>query len=364
MDLTEKDKAKYEAFITKHNKSHFMQSPEWARVKNNWKNEVIVCKDEQGEIKGTLSVLIRKVPFFKSTMMYAPRGPVCDVTDAETFSALIEGAKQKAKKYKSYVLKIDPDVKSENEAFVSMAKKLGFRFKNASKNFEGIQPRFVFRLQVSGKTEETLMETFHSKTRYNIRLAERKGVHVTIGTRADLEKFHEIMVVTGTRDAFVVRSLDYFQRMYDCFAPEHLRLYLAWYNGEIIAGTIAILYGNKVWYLYGASSNEYRNVMPNYLLQYEMMKWALENHCDIYDFRGVSGDVNENNPLYGLYRFKKGFNGEFTEFVGEMDYVFSPVMYFLVEHGEKLYRELRRKLYLLRGQDKGGKKSDENICDK
>jgi len=158
------------------------------------------------------------------------------------------------------------------------------------------------------------------------------------------------MVVTGTRDEFVVRTLEYFEKMYDCMAPDNLRLYLAKYDGKIVAGTLAILYGNKVWYLYGASSNEYRNVMPNYLLQLEMIKWALENKCDIYDFRGISGDIDESNPLYGLYRFKKGFNGKFTEFVGEMDYVFSPFMYFMVEHGEKIYRELRKKIYLLRGQ--------------
>lgn len=350
MITTVKDKKKYEEFITKHYKSHFMQSPMWASVKDNWKNEVIVSEDENGNIKGTLSILIRKVPFFKSTLMYAPRGPVCNIDDEETISELIEGAKQKAKEYKSYVLKIDPDVESENEKFVAMAKKMGFKFKNTSKNFEGIQPRFVFRLDVKDKTEEELMNIFHTKTRYNIRLAVRKGVEVTIGTREDLKTFHDIMVVTGTRDEFVVRTLEYFEKMYDCMAPENLRLYLAHYDGKIVAGTLAILYGNKVWYLYGASSNEYRNVMPNYLLQLEMIKWALENKCDIYDFRGISGDIDESNPLYGLYRFKKGFNGKFTEFVGEMDYVFSPFMYFMVEHGEKLYRELRKKIYLLKGQ--------------
>lgn len=345
-----KDVKKYEAFISKHYKSHFMQSPMWTKVKDNWKNEIIVSEDEEGNIKGALSILIRKVPFFHSTLMYAPRGPVCDIDDRETIAELIEGAKQKAIEYKSYVLKIDPDVEVENEEFVKMAKELGFKFKNASKNFEGIQPRFVFRLDVKDKTEEELMEIFHSKTRYNIRLAVRKGVKVTVGTREDLKTFHDIMVVTGTRDEFVVRTLEYFEKMYDCMAPENLRLYLAHYDGKIVAGTLAILYGNKVWYLYGASSNDYRNVMPNYLLQLEMIKWALENKCDIYDFRGISGDIDETNPLYGLYRFKKGFNGKFTEFVGEMDYVFSPFMYFLVEHGEKSFREIRKRIYLLKGQ--------------
>ena len=350
MITTVTDQEKYNAFIQKNEKSHFMQSPLWAKVKDNWKNEVIVSEDENGNIRGTLSVLIRKVPLFPSTMMYAPRGPVCDVHDRQVIAELVEGAKQIAKKNRSYVLKIDPDVEAEDQQFAAIARDLGFRMKNKSKNFEGIQPRFVFRLDIKGKTPDEVMAGFHSKTRYNIRLAQRKGVVSRIGTREDLKAFHDIMVVTGTRDEFVVRSLDYFQKMYDALGPEHVRLYMAEYQGKPVAGTLAILYGNKVWYLYGASANEARNVMPNYLLQWNMIQWAMENHCDIYDFRGVSGDLDESNPLYGLYRFKKGFNGKFTEFIGEMDYVFSPIMYFLVEHGEKWYRELRKKLYLLRGQ--------------
>ncbi|MDP4094849.1 MAG: peptidoglycan bridge formation glycyltransferase FemA/FemB family protein, partial [Bacillota bacterium] len=106
-----------------------------------------------------------------------------------------------------------------------------------------------------------------------------------------------------------------------------------------------------------ASSNEYRNVMPNYLLQWEMIKWSLESGCEIYDFRGVSGDLDESNPLYGLYKFKKGFNGKFTEFVGEMDYVFKPLIHFAVEKGEKSFREMRRRL-LTRGEKKAVKSEE------
>jgi len=288
--------------------------------------------------------LIRKVPFLNSTLMYSPRGPVCDPHDRETFFRLLEGAKALAKKYKSYVLKLDPDIEREDSGFFEMAKSLGFKVANSSKNFEGIQPRFVFRLDVKGRTEGELMQLFHQKVRYNIRLAVKKGVDVRVGSRSDIPEFHKIMAETGARDKFVIRSIEYFEKMYDCLAPEHMRLYLAYYEGKIVAGTIAVLYGNKCWYLYGASGNEYRNVMPNYLLQWEMIKWALHGGCDIYDFRGVSGDLDESNPLYGLYKFKKGFNGKFTEFIGELDYVFNPLVYFAVEKGEKIFRELRRKL--------------------
>lgn len=351
--LTKENYEKFDKFVSSHTKGSFMQTKMWAKVKDNWINEVVLSEDENGEIKGALSILIRKVPVFKNTIMYAPRGPVCDIHDKETLKELVCGAKELSKKYKSYVLKIDPDVKSSDEEFISIMKELGFVVKGDSKNFEGIQPKYVFRMDIKDKTEEEVFESFHSKTRYNIRLAERKGVTSRIGNHDDLKRFHEIMEETGQRDEFVIRNLEYFEKMYDNMAPENLRVYMASHEGEDIAGTIAIYYGNKVWYLYGASSNAKRNVMPNYLLQWEMIKWAIEKKCDIYDFRGVSGDIDESNPLYGLYRFKKGFNGEFTEFVGEMELIFNKPLNMLVNTTEKTYRELRRRAYLLKGKKNG-----------
>ncbi|MDP4094402.1 MAG: peptidoglycan bridge formation glycyltransferase FemA/FemB family protein, partial [Bacillota bacterium] len=288
---------KYIEFLQAHSKGHFMQSPEWAKVKSNWKNEIIVIEDESGNIKGSMSLLIRKIPVLKYTMMYSPRGPVCDSHDMETLGLLLSEAKKLAKKYKSYTLKLDPDIEVEDVQFEQIMKDLGFKVAPRSKNFEGIQPRFVFRLDIKGKTEDELLQYFHQKVRYNIKLSAKKGVEVKLGTRDDIDEFHRIMQETGARDKFVIRTADYFKKMYDCLAPEHLRLYLAHYDGKIVAGTLALLYGNKVWYLYGASSNEYRNVMPNYLLQWEMIKWSLESGCEIYDFRGVSGDLDESNPL-------------------------------------------------------------------
>ena len=127
---------------------------------------------------------------------------------------------------------------------------------------------------------------------------------------------------------------------------------MAFHEGQPIAGTLAIHYGDKVWYLYGASSNEHRNLMPNYLLQWTMIQWAIETGCRIYDFRGVSGDVSEDNPLYGLYRFKKGFGGEFTEFVGEMDLVLNKPAYLFEEKATSLFKDLRKAVYLFKNRDK------------
>ena len=146
------------------------------------------------------------------------------------------------------------------------------------------------------------------------------------------------MVVTGIRDKFITRPLEYFERMYDCLGPKHMKLLMAIAEGKPISGVIVIIYGNKTWYLYGASSNEYRNLMPNYLLQWEMIKIALGNKSDIYDLRGVPGIADNSN---GLYRFKKGFGAEYTEFVGEVFMEFKPLKYRLYKLSEKIFRNLR-----------------------
>ena len=350
--ITEKTLPEYEAFVQSHPKGNFAQSYLWGKQKPMWQWDAIAVRGEDGAIRGSLAVMTRKVPGIGRTLMYGCRGPVCDLDDRETFSQLLDGAKVLAKKYKSYVIKIDPDVPSSNTAFSSMLQSFGFRAKEGGKNFEAIQPRYVFRLNVEGKTEEELLANFHQKWRYNIRLAERKGVTVRICGKEMVPAFSDLMLTTGVRDGFVTRKPEYFAAMLDNLG-EHARLYMAFDpNDTPIAGTLAIHYGDKVWYLYGASSNEDRNLIPNYLLQWRMIQWAVETNCRIYDFRGVSGDVSEDNPLYGLFRFKQGFGGDFTEFVGEMDLVLSPVIYWAVEHGTSVFKELRKQVYLIRNRGK------------
>ena len=350
--ITEKTLPEYEAFVQSHPKGNFAQSYLWGKQKPMWQWDAIAVRGEDGAIRGSLAVMTRKVPGIGRTLMYGCRGPVCDLDDRETFSQLLDGAKVLAKKYKSYVIKIDPDVPSSNTAFSSMLQSFGFRAKEGGKNFEAIQPRYVFRLNVEGKTEEELLANFHQKWRYNIRLAERKGVTVRICGKEMVPAVSDLMLTTGVRDGFVTRKPEYFAAMLDNLG-EHARLYMAFDpNDTPIAGTLAIHYGDKVWYLYGASSNEHRNLMPNYLLQWRMIQWAVETNCRIYDFRGVSGDVSEDNPLYGLFRFKQGFGGDFTEFVGEMDLVLSPVIYWAVEHGTSVFKELRKQVYLIRNRGK------------
>lgn len=349
--VTKDNLAEYEAFVQSHPKGHFAQSSLWAKQKPAWTWQAIICRGKDGKIKGSIAFLIRKMPVVRKKMMYACRGPVCDLTDRETFEELMEAAKRLAKTEKAYVIKIDPDVPSSDTDFANLLTDSGFQTRDTGKNFEAIQPKYVFRLYLNGRTEEELLASFHQKWRYNIRLAVKKGVEVRICGKEMVSDFARIMVETGVRDNFATRPPEYFAAMLDNLG-EHCRLYMAFHEGKPIAGTLAILYGDKVWYLYGASSNEHRNLMPNYLLQWNMIQWAVENHCRVYDFRGVSGDLSEDNPHYGLYRFKKGFGGEFTEFLGEYDYVLKKASYFIAEKGALAYKGLAAKLYMLKNRKK------------
>jgi lipid II:glycine glycyltransferase (peptidoglycan interpeptide bridge formation enzyme) len=315
-----------------------------------WQWEAIVSRDASGKIKGSLAVLIRKIiPGLPFTMMYGCRGPVTDLDDQETLQDLIDGAKKLARKYHSYVIKIDPDVPSSETGYTKMLEKLGFQLTGGGATFDAIQPQYVFRLNTEGKTSEELLAALPQSTRRKVRAGAKKGVTTKICGKEAVGDFARLMLETGVRDGFVTREESYFANMLDNLG-EHARLYMAYYEGQAIAGTLAIWYGDKVWYLYGASSNEHRNLMPNYMLQWNMIEWAVEQGCRLYDFRGVPGQVGEDHPLYGLYKFKLGFGGDYVEFVGEMDMVLNKPVNWFITTGKPIFMELRKKLYLLKNK--------------
>lgn len=341
-----KEKERYNDFVSNHPRGHFLQLWEWGQVKKGtgWQPlPLIVEKD--GEIRASLLILKRKLPLpgFKKCIFYSPRGPVVDVDSEELYRALFEGARKVAKDHGAIFLKIDPDIEKESQDFEEIIKRCGFRKNETGINFEGVQPNFVFRLDIR-PSEIKLMENMHSKTRYNIRLAKRKGVSIREAKgKEDLKIFYDILLETAERDRFLIRSYEYFEWIWDYLVQNnYAQIFLAEYQGKVVSATLAPVLGEKAWYLYGASSNDFRNVMPNYLIQWAMIQWARKNNCVLYDFRGVSGDMDESNPLYGLYRFKKGFNGELTEFVGEWDMVYSPFFYFLWTRVLPVYRKVSR----------------------
>jgi peptidoglycan pentaglycine glycine transferase (the first glycine) len=175
--------------------------------------------------------------------------------------------------------------------------------------------------------EATLLANMKEKWRYNLRLAERKGVKIREAqTPEDVQAWYTLMQTTSERDQFGIHTLDYYLRAWQIFAPrQQARLFLAEYDGQMLAGIFVTLFARQGTYLYGASSDVHRNLMPNYLLQWEAIRWAKQQGAAQYDFGGISATDNENDPLAGVYRFKRGWGGKVVRFVGCYEHIYHPV---------------------------------------
>jgi lipid II:glycine glycyltransferase (peptidoglycan interpeptide bridge formation enzyme) len=175
------------------------------------------------------------------------------------------------------------------------------------------------------------------KTRYNIRLAARKGV--TIRTTTDLDEFHGLMQVTGKRDGFGVHSREYYRRVFDLFRPRgEVEIFLAEYDGQPLGAVMVFARGRRAWYFYGASNDEERSRMPAYLLQWEAMRWAGRRGCTEYDLWGVPDEDEQaleaqfeirRDGLWGVYRFKRGFGGRLCRAMQTWERVYISALYTL-----------------------------------
>ena len=343
--LSRSDRDSYHQFLDSCPYGHFMQTWEWGEVKRltDWRPTRLGAFRE-GSLAGVVSVLERDLPYVNKPLLYVPAGPCVDYdSDPEIARALLEAVCDLGREKGAVFVKADPVVPAEHPHIEGILREAGFKRLQRGLDFESIQPRFVWQLPLEGKDADDLMKGFHSKTRYNIRLARRKGVEIRAAeSEKDLKRFYEVLRETSSRQSFMIRGYEYYLAIWrEMIERDLARLFLAEYEDQLLAGTMAFITQRHCWYVYGASSNRHRNVMPNYLLQWTMINWALERGCDIYDFRGISGDPSPDNPLYGLYRFKKGFGGYMVEYVGEYDAPLSPALYFLSTRAEPLYRKLR-----------------------
>jgi len=321
--LTPEHYEEYEAFVSTHPAGGFTQSLCWPKVKSNWGFEGVVSRGGDGAIRGAMLVLIQHMPVTGTSFLYAPRGPVCDLHDAGLLADLMAGADRLAEIHKAHTFKVDPDILFSDTQAVDNLKALGFVQSYGPDGFEGIQARFNYRLYLQGRSEDQMLMDLTQGCRRKVRIAQRSGVEVRPVGPEHLDDFVRLMEVTGKRDGFSVRPRAYFQRMLEALG-EHARLYMGFYDGAPVCGALSTNYAGKVCYVYGASDNVHRDVMPNYLMQWEMIRWAIQTGCSVYDFQGVSGDLTEGSHMYGLYKFKRGFNGQLDELAGEFDRVYRP----------------------------------------
>lgn len=303
-------------FLSQHPDSHLLQTGEWGELKSafGWKPVRIITGNDG------VQILFRRLPF-GFTIGYIPKANLEQTLWQETDSV--------CKQNHAVFLKWEPDI--WNDSPLHGGEGLGVR---ASPH--NIQPPRTVIVDIKG-SEEEMLARMKQKTRYNIRLAEKKGV--TVRAWDDIESFHRMMLITGGRDNFGVHTLDYYRRAYELFHPKQVgELLVAEYDGKPLAALFVARNGNRAYYLYGASTDEERNRMPTYLLQWEAMRWAKARGCKEYDLWGVPDEdeatleanfETRHDGLWGVYRFKRGFGGELRRAVQAMDKVYNPLLYWV-----------------------------------
>ncbi len=325
-DINESD---WNSFVAASPRGHVLQSSQWGQLKERfgWQVARLVIED-QGQWLAGAQILFRSLG--PQTIAYVPKGPVADLADDEVTQTLLEALHSLCRQQRAILLKIEPDV-AEDSTLPQRLSELGFR-----PSPQTIQPQCTILLDLTPQADDILAR-MKSKTRYNIRLAGRKGVAVREGTAEDLHSFYRLMQITGERDGFGIHSESYYQAAHQLFVPQGLaRLFLASFEDKVLAGIMAFAFGQGAWYMYGASSDEHRNLMPNYPLQWEAIKWARERGCLTYDLWGIPDEeeavlerefIKRSDGLWGVYRFKRGFGGQVVRYLGAYDHVYSPLLY-------------------------------------
>ena len=308
---------------------HVLQSWAWGELKARFGWCV-----QRVAVDGALAqVLFRSLPGGLGTIAYVPKGPLVDYGDAVTFRALLDAIRPLARKERALCLKIEPN-HEEDPSLTEQLRALGFR-----PSPQVIQPRRTILVDLAPDSEE-LLRRMKQKTRYNVRLAARKGVTVRPGSEADLASFYRLMETTAQRDGFGIHTQAYYEAAHQLFVQAGQGLFLlAEYEDQLLAGLVALgTGGGTACYMYGASSDEHRNLMPTYLLQWEAMLWAREQGFRDYDLWGVpdedeatleAGFTQRSDGLWGVYRFKRGFGGRLVRTAGAWDLAYAPLRYWL-----------------------------------
>lgn len=325
----------YEEFVSRNRCGCFTQSKNWSNIKQGWIAERITARDINNNIVGAMQIFVKKIPMLNTAFLYSPRGAVCDYHCKEAVEAIFKEADAISQKYNAFLLKIDPQIDENDLTAIGNIKNCDFVFSDYNSEDNTVQCRSNYILPISDKSENDIFSAFHKKYRYNIRLAERKGVECKICDTSALSDFYALMLKTASRDGFNTRSKKYFEKIMKELGKQ-CRLYMCYYQDIPLSGAVAINYGGRVSYLYGASSDEHRCFMPNYLMQWNMIKWAIETNCHTYDFMGVPHYDDEQHPNYGVYRFKKGFGGNVVTYAGEFNKIYSPAKSKLISNLLKL----------------------------
>jgi lipid II:glycine glycyltransferase (peptidoglycan interpeptide bridge formation enzyme) len=330
--------------------THLLQSWEWGDFKSRygWHVEHLSWTNSNDTPVAAAQVLQRRIaPGF--SLFYCPRGPLLDWGNSPLLNQVLSDLKRFTQSQGAIYLKIEPGVVlhagtdqmalleegAQDNAILRAIQNNGY-----VRSADEVQFRNTMTLNLT-KTEEELLAGMKQKTRYNIRLASRRGVKVSLGNRDDFEILYRMYAETSMRDNFTIRGANYYKDVWESFHHAGIaQPMLAHVDGQPIAGLIVFRFGNTAWFLYGMSRDVHRDKMPNYLLQWEAIRWAKAIGCDSYDFWGAPATLDDSDPLWGVYRFKSGFGAAFIQTPGAWDVVVKPLRF-------KLYNQLLPKILSL-----------------
>jgi lipid II:glycine glycyltransferase (peptidoglycan interpeptide bridge formation enzyme) len=332
--------------------AHALQSWAWGQFKARWGWRSLPLTLSVGgnrwEASAAAHVLRRDLPRTPYCVLYVPKGPALDYADATLRRHVLAQLEQLARRERAVFIKIDPEVvqswglENERVSPLGAAVMRDLAARGWRPSAEQIQFRNTVELPLES-SEEQLLAAMKQKTRYNIRLAERKGVSVRPGATADLPAIAAMYQETGARDGFTTRPTEYYldgwTALYNAGLAQPL---LAEVEERPIAAVILVRFADRVIYMYGASRDEARERMPNHLLQWEAIRWAQAQGAKVYDFWGAPDTFDESDRLWGVWRFKAGFNGEVVRFIGAWDYTSRPLLYRLYTQAIPRYLDLLR----------------------
>ncbi len=333
------DAETWDAFLLAHPQGHLLQSFAWGELKGAFGWEPLrLALVEGGETRAVAQVLFRRMAGV--SLAYIPRGPVVDWADEEAVGLLLEGVARAGRARRVLFFKVEPNLPDTPEAHARM-RMLGFV------SARTVQPRSTIVVDLR-PDEEAFLARMKPKTRYNIRLAGRRGVQVRPARGPEeVALFYELLLETARRDAFGIHVQPYYQTAYHLLCERGNGVLLfAEREKKVLAALMAAAWGREAIYLYGASHSRGQEHMPSYLLQWEAMRWARSRGCIRYDLWGIPDSVleggdereerrekNIRDGMWGVYRFKQGFGGRPLRTVGAYDRPVSPCLY-------RLYRRV------------------------
>lgn len=315
--------------------SYIEQSAAWSEfqktIPGRGETWQINFADSAGEFNSAL-LIKQQLPMGKC-WLWCARGPIMDdYTDQTAWHNFLKETRSIALLNQAIFLRVEPPVQVNGDLVWPQ------EFKLAHGHYLP-EHTLIVDLRIA---EEQILAQMKPKGRYNIKLAQKKGVQVykSENITHDSKVFYQILTETTQRDGFAPHNQSYYQKMLEILQPQGLaELFLAEYEGKIIGGLIATFYQNTATYYFGASSNEYRNVMAPYLLQWEAMLEGKKRGCEYYDFLGIAPDEKDpKHPWAGITEFKRKFGGEMIAFHQAREYVFQPMWY----QGMKLYKKIKR----------------------